>query len=81
MSGADYLDAFERLLKLNLNPKQSREVPRVLLECAGHEVAYNPYYSHLAKEICSFDPSYKFTFQLALWDYMKTIEEHGTRNR
>ena len=80
MSGTDYLDAFERLVKLNLNPKQSREIARVVLECAGNEAAYNPYYAHLAKEVCSFNPSFKFTFQLAFWDYLKTIDEHTARN-
>ena len=80
MSGADYIDAFERLIKLNLNSNQSRDIARVLIECSGRETSYNPYYSLLAKEVCSFNPSFKFTFQLAFWDYFKSIDTYSSRN-
>lgn len=32
----DYIDAFERLLKLNLTEVQEREIARVILHCAGN---------------------------------------------
>ncbi len=33
MGSADYLDAFERLLKLKLKAKQDREIVHVLVDC------------------------------------------------
>jgi len=36
MSSEDYMDAFERLLRLNLKEVQQREIVRVLLHCAGN---------------------------------------------
>lgn len=36
MSSEDYIDAFERLIKLNLKEVQQREIVRVLLHCAGN---------------------------------------------
>jgi len=36
MSSEDYIDAFERLIKLNLKEVQQREIVRVILHCAGN---------------------------------------------
>lgn len=33
MGGNDALDAFEKLLKLNLRDKQEPEIPRVIIDC------------------------------------------------
>lgn len=45
----DYLDASERILRLNLSPTQEREVCHVLLHCALKEKRHNPYYAYLAQ--------------------------------
>ncbi|KAL6058151.1 Nucleolar MIF4G domain-containing protein 1, variant 2 [Balamuthia mandrillaris] len=36
MSSEDYMDAFEKLLKLNLKSKQDREIVYVLMHCCAH---------------------------------------------
>ena len=36
LSSEDYVDAFERLIKLNLKDVQEREIPRVILHCCGN---------------------------------------------
>jgi len=36
LSSEDYVDAFERLMKLNLKDVQEREIPRVILHCCGN---------------------------------------------
>ncbi|CEI90623.1 hypothetical protein RMCBS344292_04942 [Rhizopus microsporus] len=36
MSAEDYLDAFEKLMKLGLNEVQQREICRVMLQCTGN---------------------------------------------
>lgn len=74
MGATDCLDAYERLLQLNLKEKQEREIVRVLLHCCGQEKKFNKYYLVLADKLCEMDQRYKFTFQLAYWDVFKQIE-------
>ncbi|KAF9972071.1 suppressor of glycerol defect [Actinomortierella ambigua] len=73
MSSEDYLDAFERLLKLNLREVQQREIVRVILHCAGNEQVYNPYYALVGQRLCQYDHSFKITFQYCLWDLLREM--------
>ena len=66
MSSTDYLEAFERLLKLGLKGPQKREICRVLLYCCGVSKRYNPYFALIAKQQCQYDHRTKFTLQLCL---------------
>lgn len=74
MSASDFKDAQIRLSKLNLKKSQETEIPRVLVHCAGAEKTYNPYYTVLARKICSDHKSRK-SFQFALWDIFKSLGE------
>ncbi|CAL9128568.1 unnamed protein product [Musa textilis] len=74
MSGEDYLDAFEKLLRLNLTGKQDREIMRVLVECCLQEKVFNKYYTVLASKLCSHDKNNKFSLQYCLWDHFKELE-------
>eukprot|EP00941_MAST-03F_sp_MAST-3F-sp1_P006099 g6099.t1 len=71
MGSGDYLDAFERLLRLNLKPIQEREIVRVITHCCGASRRYNPFFALLAVRLCQHDHRTKFTFQLAFWDLFK----------
>jgi len=73
MSSEDYLDAFEKLLRLNLKNKQDREIIHVMIHCCAQERVFNPFYGHLAAKLCSFDSNFKFTLQFALWDKFKQL--------
>ncbi|KAI9000175.1 armadillo-type protein, partial [Gaertneriomyces semiglobifer] len=77
MSSEDCIDAFERLLKLNLKDKQEREIVRVLIHCCYQERVYNPYYSLVAQKICDHSHGFKITFQYALWDAFKAMVENA----
>ncbi|KAK2984666.1 hypothetical protein RJ640_006649 [Escallonia rubra] len=74
MSGEDYVDAFEKLLRLDLPGKQDREIIRVLVECCLQEKVFNKYYCVLASKLCSHDKNHKFTLQYCLWDRFKELE-------
>ncbi|KAL3830156.1 hypothetical protein ACJIZ3_018958 [Penstemon smallii] len=74
MSGEDYLDAFEKLLRLELPGKQDREIMRVLVECCLQEKVFNKYYCVLASKLCSYDKNHKFTLQYCMWDHFKELE-------
>ncbi|KAG9290202.1 hypothetical protein G9A89_022178 [Geosiphon pyriformis] len=76
MSSEDYVDAFERLLKLNLKDVQEREVPRVLLHCCGNEKIHNPYYDLIAERLCAHDYGFRVTFQYCLWDFLRECGEN-----
>ncbi|RZB47450.1 Nucleolar MIF4G domain-containing protein 1 [Glycine soja] len=74
MSGEDYLDAFEKLLRLELPGKQDRGIMRVLVECCLQEKVFNKYYTVLASKLCEHDKNHKFTLQFCLWDQFKDLE-------
>jgi len=75
MSSEDYVDAFDRLLKLNLTEVQGREIVRILLHCCGNEMTHNPYYGLIAIKLCLHSHSFKVTFQYALWDFLRELGE------
>lgn len=70
----DYLDAFEKLLQLNLPPQQERELFNVILLCCQKCKVYNPFFAYLADRMCNFDVKYKRLLQFALWDKFEEIE-------
>jgi nucleolar MIF4G domain-containing protein 1 len=74
MSSSDYKDAHHRLTKLKLKKAQELEIPRVLIHCAGAEQTYNPYYTLIAKRLCS-EHRFKWAFQYGLWDLFRRMGE------
>ncbi|CAM6129838.1 unnamed protein product [Calypogeia fissa] len=74
MSGEDYIDAFEKLLRMKLPGTQDREVLRVIVECCLQEKLFNKYYSLLAAKLCDYDKNHKFTLQYCLWDHFKQLD-------
>ncbi|KAI9599490.1 armadillo-type protein [Syncephalis fuscata] len=77
MSSEDYIDAFDRLIKLGLKEVQEREIARVLLHCCGQEKIFNPYYVLVAERVCSYKHGFKVTFQYALWDFLREMGEEA----
>lgn len=74
MSATDYKDAYLRLQKVRLKKAQELEIPKVLIHCAAAEKAFNPFYSLLARRLCS-DRKLKMAFQFSLWDLFKRMGE------
>jgi len=74
LSSTDFADAHTKLLKLRLKRSQEREIPRVLLHCAASEGTYNPYYTLVAKKLCS-GHALRMTFTFTLWDYFRRFGE------
>ncbi|EPZ35014.1 hypothetical protein ROZALSC1DRAFT_29466 [Rozella allomycis CSF55] len=73
MSSEDFVDAFDRFLKLNLKDKQQRDIIRVILRCCGNEKIFNPYYAHLSLRFCQQNHAFKITFQYSFWDFFKEL--------
>ena len=78
MTSEDYMDAYERLLKLGLKDKQEREMVRVLLHCCSQEKAFNPYYAFISQRLCEYQYSFKITYQYALWDIFKACSDEDS---
>lgn len=79
MGADDFVDAFERVVKLSLPEAQDREVVRVIIECLCHEKGYNPFYQHLAARLCGFAKRHRVSLQFALWDQWKELAGAPTR--
>lgn len=77
MSAMDYQDAYFRILKLRLNKERQREVPNVIIRCVGAEQHYNPYYTLIAKKLCSEQREVKWAFQSSLWKLFGRMGESG----
>lgn len=73
VAAEDYLDAFEKLCKLNLKDKQEREIIHVVLHCCLSEATYNPFYALIASKFCLLARPYQVTTQFALWDKFKEL--------
>lgn len=72
MSAEDYMDAFEKILRLSI--KDQRTVVTVIIHCCLSEKKYNPYYSHVALKFSNYDRKYMLALQFALWDRINEIQ-------
>ncbi|KAL2024790.1 hypothetical protein VTK56DRAFT_5611 [Thermocarpiscus australiensis] len=77
MSAMDYQDAYFRILKLRLNKERQREIPNVIIRCVGAEQHYNPYYTLVAKKLCSDQREVRWAFQISLWRLFGRMGESG----
>ena len=75
LSATDYEDAYFRILKLRLNKERQREIPYVIMQCAGAEMHYNPYYTLVARKFCQGDRRLRWAFQDGLWKLFKRLGE------
>ncbi|XP_044257980.1 nucleolar MIF4G domain-containing protein 1 [Tribolium madens] len=79
MSAEDYLDAFEKLLRLSLKNQQEREIIHVILHCCLQEKTYNPYYATLAQKFCEYDRKFQMTIKYSIWDKLKALKDHSAK--
>nr|XP_031311675.1 nucleolar MIF4G domain-containing protein 1 isoform X5 [Camelus dromedarius] len=73
MTSEDFLDAFEKLLKLGLKDQQEREIVHVLMDCCLQERTYNPFYAFLAGKLCDYERRFQMTFQFSIWDKFRDL--------
>ncbi|KAJ0115933.1 hypothetical protein J7T55_004103 [Diaporthe amygdali] len=74
MSASDYEDAYGRVMKLRLRKDRQKEVAYVVMQCAGAEQQYNPYYGLVARRLCG-DGRIRFAFQDSLWKLFRRLGE------
>ncbi|XP_040583075.1 nucleolar MIF4G domain-containing protein 1 homolog [Lepeophtheirus salmonis] len=81
MSAEDYLDAFEKLMKVKNIPNKEREVAFVLQDCCLQEKEFNPFYFQVMSKLSSTDRKYRMASQYCLWDKIKEIESLSSIQR
>jgi len=79
LSSEDYLDAYQKVVRLGLKGQDERDIAIVLLYCCARERTFNPYYQHLALQLCELLHPMRFSFQTAFWDKFKQVEEMKPR--
>ncbi|RXM95502.1 Nucleolar MIF4G domain-containing protein 1 [Acipenser ruthenus] len=55
MTSEDFLDAFEKLIRLGLKDQQERDIVHVLMDCCLQEKGFNPFYAVLGERFCEYD--------------------------
>ncbi|NP_001038297.3 nucleolar MIF4G domain-containing protein 1 isoform 2 [Danio rerio] len=80
MSSEDFLDAYEKLLRLGLKDQQEREIVHVLMDCCLQEKMFNRFYAVLAEKLCSHDRRFQMTFQFSLWDKFRDLANLSNRS-
>ncbi|KAG8138768.1 hypothetical protein E2320_001564, partial [Naja naja] len=78
MTSEDFLDAFEKLLKLKLKDQQEREIAHILLDCCLQEKTYNPFYAYLSAKFCEYEKRFQITFQFSIWDKIRDLGSLST---
>lgn len=73
MTSEDYLDAFEKLLRLGLKDQQEREIIHVLIHCCLQEKTFNPFYAFLVEKFCEYERRFQMTCQFSLWDRFREL--------
>jgi nucleolar MIF4G domain-containing protein 1 len=77
MTAEDFVEAFERLMRLGLKSQQEREIVHVIMDCCLQEKSFNPYYAHLLQKLCNFHRRFQIASQFALWDHFKDLSSQS----
>lgn len=72
MSAEDYIDAFDKILRLAI--KDQKVIVSVIIHCCLSEKTFNPYYAVLAQKFIDHDRKYFLAFQYSLWDKLRDLE-------
>lgn len=65
---------YRQYLNLKLRRDEKLEIARVLVQCVGSEVEYNPYYADVAERACS-NNKVRFALQSRLWQIFRAMGE------
>ncbi|KAK2141331.1 hypothetical protein LSH36_1120g01062 [Paralvinella palmiformis] len=77
MTCEDFIDAFEKLLELDLKNQQEREIIHVITDLCLQEKTFNPFYAFLMQKFCEHDRRFQMTTQFTLWDKFKELQEYN----
>ncbi|KAL4090400.1 hypothetical protein QTP88_025249 [Uroleucon formosanum] len=62
----DYLDAFNKLVRLGLKGLQQEEIVSVLIHCLLIYKVYNPFFAYVAQQLCQSNRKYQAFFKKSI---------------
>lgn len=74
MSASNYEHGYRQFVNLRLKKDDQLEIARVLIQCAGSELQYNPYYALVGRQACG-NNKIRFAFQDRLWKIFRGLGE------
>ncbi|XP_056015685.1 nucleolar MIF4G domain-containing protein 1-like [Ostrea edulis] len=75
MSSQDYIDAFDKLLRLGLKNQQEREIIHIIVDLCLQEKNYNPFYTLLLQKFCLYHRRFQMSTQFLMWDRFKDMKK------
>ncbi|XP_025414440.1 nucleolar MIF4G domain-containing protein 1 [Sipha flava] len=62
----DYLDAFNKLVRLGLKGPQQEEIVSVIIHCLLVYKVYNPFFAYISQQLCQSDRKYQAFFKKSI---------------
>ncbi|KAM0427169.1 hypothetical protein ACHAPT_007596 [Fusarium lateritium] len=75
MSASNYEHGYKQFVNLRLKKNDQLEIAKVLVQCVGSEVQYNPYYALVGRQACSSNSRIRFAIQDRLWKIFRSLGE------
>ncbi|RSL61489.1 hypothetical protein CEP54_006239 [Fusarium duplospermum] len=75
MSASNYEHGYKQFVNLRLKKNDQLEIAKVLVQCVGSEVEYNPYYALVGGQACSSNSRIRFAIQDRLWKIFRSLGE------
>nr|XP_019923822.2 nucleolar MIF4G domain-containing protein 1 [Crassostrea gigas] len=75
MSSQDYIDGFDKLLRLGLKSQQEREIVHIIVDLCLQEKKYNPFYMLLLQKFCLYHRRFQMSTQFLMWDKFKDMKK------
>eukprot|EP01083_Nonionella_stella_P007803 22448_1 len=80
MDSDDYIDAFQKLMQLNIKHGEQTEIIRIVVLLCLRQNQYNKYYALLLIKIINHKKGWKFGLHCALWDRFSQIQQMTTND-
>ena len=74
VGSTDYIDAYERVNRLNLKKDQAREIIKIIVLLVGNEKKYNNFYKLLIEKLMQFEKDHKYTYHYTIWDHIRIMD-------
>ncbi|WAO87796.1 MI domain-containing protein [Fusarium falciforme] len=75
MTASNYEHGYKQFVNLRLKKNDQLEIAKVLVQCVGSEMEYNPYYALVGRQACSSNSRIRFAIQDRLWKIFRSLGE------
>ncbi|KAL2694608.1 hypothetical protein Neosp_001193 [[Neocosmospora] mangrovei] len=75
MTASNYEHGYKQFVNLRLKKNDQLELAKVLVQCVGSEMEYNPYYALVGRQACSSNSRIRFAIQDRLWKIFRSLGE------